>query len=552
MPKKTIRLKYLSAERFLYDYAQLRKGRISLPAVSHLATNTNVSLKISVPDVGRILTLQGVVIETHDNPDAARLKQPVVMHLGFNGGSQDAIRNFNKILSNYEKYRAPLGLPTSSDTNGRTSSGKSIFPATAQSSEKNGALSMGWIRKALATKNSPPNKKTTALILANTDIMAKDVQSKVHSYVNRILHIENTADAVVLLRLFRHILPTLIRQADWKTALLLTRAVERAAKTTVFFAAASDLPANPLEYVYEDHTDNIAKAYAQSEADHRKMINKIAVSLEALGIDILAKALSACKERSAGEAIMATLIKKGDLARNWILAVLDAPGQKWYLKRTALMLLKYFARKEEEVDRARKLVSHEHPRVREEALRVLISLKSFGAMDLAIAALEDDDEKVRWRAMSGLSELAPISENSIKSILRKITAAAPEDKQEADQHHRNKAQLIRALGAIPDIPDQTGVEETILGIVRGLSNHKKGLLKRLNKSCVEQQSIILAAAVNTLGNIGTTKSEPFLEKLAGSESPQAEFAQKAANNIRLRYIALLSNAPPDTGITAIS
>jgi len=56
---------------------------------------------------------------------------------------------------------------------------------------------------------------------------------------------------------------------------------------------------------------------------------------------------------------------------------------------------------------------------------------------------------------------------------------------------------------------------------------------------------VLSSAVNTLGNIGTAKSESFPEKLTDGKSPLAESAQKAANNVMLRLIEQLSNAPAD-------
>jgi HEAT repeat protein len=249
---------------------------------------------------------------------------------------------------------------------------------------------------------------------------------------------------------------------------------------------------------------------------------------------------------------MSFLIKKGDLVRNWILTVLDAPGQKWYLKRTALMLLKYVGKKEEEIDRARKLVVHDHPRVRDEALNVLITLQAMGAEELIIAALNDTDDNVRRRAMSCLTRLSPISEGVIKRLLTKISAATKPNKKEAVRHYRKIIHLIRALGAASDIAQHAEAENTILSLVRKLSYHHKGMFRRLKKSIDPDQSDVLSAAITTLGKIGTEKSESFLEKLAGSKSPQAEPAQAAANHIKLRYIALLSKAPANAGMRTIA
>ena len=73
------------------------------------------------------------------------------------------------------------------------------------------------------------------------------------------------------------------------------------------------------------------------------------------------------------------------------------------------------------------------------------------------------------------------------------------------------------------------------------------------KNAIEPaEADVLSAAITALGKIGTDKSESFLEKLADSNSPQAEPAQAAANHIKLRYIARLSNAPADSKVSALA
>ncbi len=551
MATKTIKFKYITVEGFLRDYARLRKGSLALPVKSPLPLNTRICLKVSIPDIEPVLTLKGTVIKNFAPPRAVRLQKAGVMRIGFNGGSQDAIKNFDNILRCHEKYRVPLDLAAPEGSSKTESPEISATAVPAAHSGKSGVLSMDWLRTALAPEKIPAAKKAAAQYQADTAEMVTDVRANVRSYVDRILRMKTTGEAVVLLKLFRRILPNLAQQADWPTVLYLTRSVDLAAKTTVFFAAASGLPANPLEFVFKNHSDDIVKAYATANTAQQKMINDITGRLDAAGIEIMAGALSACTDGRVRKAAMSILIKKGDLVRNWILAVLDAPGQKWYLKRTALTLLKYVGKKEVEIDRARKLVVHDHPRVREEALNVLITLQAVGAEELIIAALNDADDNVRRRAMSCLTRLSPISESVIKRLLAKIYVATESDKNEAVRHCRKIIHLIKALGAATDIAQHAAAENIILTLVRKLSYHQKGVFRRLKKSIDPDQSGALSAAIATLGKIGTDKSESFLEKLAGSKSPQAEPAQAAANHIKLRYIAVLSNSPANASMSAI-
>jgi hypothetical protein len=386
----------------------------------------------------------------------------------------------------------------------------------------------------------------------DTTRMVQDVRRNIRGYVGRILQVKTTDDAVVLLNLFRRILPALIEKADWKTVLYLTRAVDKTAKTTVFFAAASGLPANPLELVFNNSIDKIVLAYAGADAVKRKMINEIALRLDGLGIEIMANALSVCRDRNEKKDVISALITKGSATRNWILSVLDAPGQQWHLKRIALILLKYVGKKEREIDRARKLVRDDHPRVREEALNVLMALQVADAEEMVIAALHDPDDKVRRRAMSCLTPPSPFSERIISKLLTKLSVKAPQEKEKAAIHYRNIAQMIKALGTVPEIPNHAEAERIILPLVRKLSEHKKGFFRRIKESILPEHSDVLSAAIPVLGKVGTNKSESVLEKLAAGKLPQAEQARLAANKIKLRYISLLSKAPADAVMGAIA
>ena len=381
--------------------------------------------------------------------------------------------------------------------------------------------------------------------LVNTDTMASDVQRHIRSYVSRILNLDGPDDAAVMVTLMRRILPTLIEMADWQTILYLTKAMAKVTKTSDQFKEIPGLPANPLLIVFKDCNDEMVTGYEKADESQRNVIDQITDFLGPQGIQILSKILSDSEDRSARKNAMDALTRKGDLVRDWTFKILDDPEQKWFLKRNALMLLGVVGKNEKDIERARKLLGHAHPRVRDEALNVVIKLEAADVEDVIINALGDEDDKVRWRASNGLADVSPVSERSINKLLGMITAEAPEDPEQAVAHFRKTAQLIRALGGITDIPNREVAEDTILEIASQSSDQKKGFLKRIKKTSDPNLSSVLSAAITTLGNIGSPKSEAFLEKLAGSKSNHAEPAQKAANHIRLRKVEQLSDTPAD-------
>jgi HEAT repeat protein len=398
-----------------------------------------------------------------------------------------------------------------------------------------------YLNKVLSFEELPSDVQ----YLINTDKMTNDVKRHIRGYANRMLGVNTPKDAAVMVKLIRRILPALIETADWQTALYLTKATAKTAKSSDLFKNTPGLPANPLLFIFKDRTEEMVAGYESADESQRALADKITDFLGTQGIEILSKVLSDSEDRGARKSAMDALTLKGDLIRDWVFKVLDDPKQKWFLMRNALMLLGYVGKNEKDIEHARKLLHHEHPRVRDEALNVVISLKADDIEDAVITALSDANDKVRWRATNGLAELSPVSEGSIKKLLDLITAEAPEDKEEAVAHYRKTAQLIRALGGINDIPNREAAEDIILELALQSSDQKKSFIKRIKKTTVPDLSTVLSATITTLGQIGGPKSEAFLEQLATSKSPQAEPAQKAANNIKLRNVEQLSNTPPD-------
>jgi HEAT repeat protein len=267
----------------------------------------------------------------------------------------------------------------------------------------------------------------------------------------------------------------------------------------------------------------------------RKIIDEIAGLLGPQGIEILSKVLSECEDRQARKYATDALINQGAMALNWVLKALGKPDQPWYLLRNALMILRFVDNDQKGIEQVRQLISHAHPRVRDEALHTYLTLKAPGAEQIVIDALEDPDDKVQWRATSALNEIGPLSEASVNRIIEVIKSEIPQEEEAAAQHSRKICNIIRSLGAIANIQNIQSVEESLLEVARTINKRKKGILQRLKKSATPHHTAILSAAIVAMGKIGTANSETFLKKIAGAKTAQAEAARKAIEDIRLRY-----------------
>ncbi|MGD8761250.1 MAG: HEAT repeat domain-containing protein [Desulfobacteraceae bacterium] len=400
-----------------------------------------------------------------------------------------------------------------------------------------GFLEQLYVNEILTFEELPAD----AQYLVNTMKIANDVQTNFSSYLFRIMNVDTVENAAVLIKCFRRIMPVFIEHADWETILTITKAFSQTARDNKVFNQDAGLPSKPHKFIFKDLTTELYEAYIAADESQRQVIGRIAAKLGAQGIEILSRVLSDCDDRTVRKDATDFLIQKGDMARRWVLKVLDDPNRPWYLQRNALMILRYVGKGKDDIDRARKLLGNSHPRLRDEALNTVLTLKASDAEQLVIEALNDPDDKVRWRATSALTELSPLTESSIEQILNMITTDPPEE--DAIKHIRKVSQLITSLGVLDGLRNLVLVEDTLLVIAQKLSEQKKGILKRLKKSSETDQTPIISATITTLGKIGTPKSEAFLAKLAGSKTNQAEPAQKAVDNIRMRYAKQAANAP---------
>jgi HEAT repeat protein len=396
-----------------------------------------------------------------------------------------------------------------------------------------------YLNEVLSFEELPPDVQ----YLVNTLVMTRDAQAHLSAYVRRLLNAETTDDAVVLVKFCRRIFPTLFEDNDWKIALLLTRAADRAGKENEAFKKDSSLSPTPQRFIYKNLTEDLVAAYETVEAAEREIIDEIAGLLGSQGIEILSKVLSETENRQARKFATDALIQQGEMARLWVLKALGNPDQPWYLLRNTLMILRFVGKGQKEIELARQFISHEHPRVRDEALHTFLTLKPPDAQQIVVDALEDPDDKVQWRATAALSELAPLSETSIARIIEMIKTEIPQEEEAAAQHSRKVCNIIRTLGTVINIKNIQAVEESLLEIVQMINGQKKGILKRLKKSASPHHTAILSAAIATLGKIGTVNSEAFLKKMASTKTAQAEAARKAVESIRQRYAKQQAGAP---------
>jgi HEAT repeat protein len=379
----------------------------------------------------------------------------------------------------------------------------------------------------LAFDELPPDVQ----YLVNTQRMADDVAAHPGDYLRRLADGAVAQESVTVLKCLRRAIPTLAASgAATETLLRLAEGVKAAGAASQSAETGTD----PLAYAFADCSRELVRLYEAADDARRRPVEALLEALGGSGIEILCRILSDSESRTARKAAMAALARGGGQVHDWVLNVLEDPTQKWFLKRNALMLLRHICRGEADIALARRLFGHTHARVRDEALNTLVQLRTADADQLAVKALDDADEKIRWRALSALGELAPLPAASMDKLLGRLRAEPPEDKDLAARHGRKVVQVLKAFAGMRAFADPGAVEQAVIDVALRASGRRKGLLQRIRKSAETEDATVLAAAVAALGAVGSEAAEAFLAKLAEGKAGPAEAASKALEALRAR------------------
>jgi hypothetical protein len=370
--------------------------------------------------------------------------------------------------------------------------------------------------------------------LVNTRKMAKDVLSHLRSYIERILSCAEPGEAEALLKCFRRVILPYMDQGEWRVIRLLTRAVKTAVSARIIAPDTADLPTNPLLFLFADRQPELQEAYEKAPPGHRRLIEDVLEMVGEWGVEVLGRIISESQSFEARNAALEALSRRGAMARDWMESVLRSPAEKWSVKRSALLLLGRLASGPHDLDRARAHLNHYHPRVREEALNTLVALKAADAEREALMALDDPDEKLRWRATHCLAELAPLSRQGMERLLALLRQPPQGDRESAGRQRRKLLQLLRAVANMRAFEDPAAVEGAVLEVARKASARKAGLITRIRSSRELEESDLFSVAVATLGSIGGERSEKFIAKKVRGKSREAAAADKALRTLRSR------------------
>jgi len=354
-------------------------------------------------------------------------------------------------------------------------------------------------------------------------------------------------DILLMLRFFRRILPHLMEDDAYPHLLTITREVTKKFRA-VPHLHSSDRPAlsNPISFIWKDSLELLEKSFETEDKEARAQVEGIIKLLGSMGVDVLIDVLVQSDNRSVRKTAINTLIQMGDIAFKAIADILEDAENPWYLHRNALVVLAQLGNPRA-ADTVTRMLGHENPRVREEALATLVVLQGQETEPKIVRSLTDPDIGVRRRAVWCIGKLKLHSSRIIRDLVEILTQEDGKSAEEKEGIVRLKVEAINSLTAIGNISvdQETRVEDLFLGLLLAEKKWSKKLFKkvRLSGGDEEQEKAIQDAALRGLWKIGTKKTIKGLEAFAEkSEKAMAMKAKEAIKQIRSRGEARAESA----------
>ncbi|MBN1573686.1 MAG: HEAT repeat domain-containing protein [Deltaproteobacteria bacterium] len=374
----------------------------------------------------------------------------------------------------------------------------------------------------------------------NTLTLVKEFRENPSFYMEKFYEAVTEDDVLLLVRLFRRILPDLLEQEEYDLISLITKSVEAKFELYPRLRKSTFLPLQePIKFIWEDSIDSLEEKFRDEKSGSRAQIENTIELLGTYGVHLLVQTLMDSKDKTVRSSAVNTLIKMGDFAINEIVGILKNPSNPWYLYRNALAVMSKIGGGGQ-IDLISGFLRHSKPRVREEAVNTISTLQGPAAEPTLLRALRDPNIRVRRRAVECIGKFSLKSQRVLIELLNILNIDESTVKNVVDKNQilEFKAEAINTLSLIGNVHISTEkrVEDILLDLI---TPDKKWLDKLSNKvrsaGKKGEDQIVQNAVLKALWKIGTKKSLPSLTTLAErGDRALASKAKEVIAQIKLR------------------
>jgi hypothetical protein len=373
----------------------------------------------------------------------------------------------------------------------------------------------------------------------NTLLLVKDYQESHDFYIEKFVGTDKQDDVLLFLRLFRRILPFLLEQRKYELISFFNRAVSAKFNDHPEYRSSELVPLRtPIQFMWKDSFDILTGLFEEETKEARDAIQRIVKMLGPSGVSILMHVILESQNKYARRSAVDTLVGMGDAGRVPIIKILSNPGNRWYVYRNALLAFSRMG-KPGETELVNRFLTHDNPRVREEAIAATCILEGPASEPRLVKALSDPDLGVRRRTVTcigGIPLTSPRVVSALVTILAIEEETYPEQKKELTEL---KVETINALSSIGNrsVGDGRTVEDVLLDQVLPEKKWGKKILEKITPVIKKKEPdyVLQTAVLKALWKVGTTKVLPGLsEFIAKADTVMVNRAKETMRQIQMR------------------
>jgi hypothetical protein len=368
-----------------------------------------------------------------------------------------------------------------------------------------------------------------------TKELAGYIISEIDIYIDKARNASSIEEMETIVITFHRVISALIRMKEWPIINQFVQAVGNFSSRKDVSLNTSELLLNLPDSIFEGSDEIFAEEYILAESAVRDQMNEILTKMTSMCIKVFSAVFAKGKDPNVLKGAIDLVSKKGDLARQWSIKILDDHNQPLSMLNIALLVIINVGHSND-ISVVKKYTKHPSQSIRTRALDVTVKLNKKDAEVLIIEALNDEDEKVRDRAATLIERESSLSEESVNKLRLFIKTKLPQKKDMAIHEAKHLAGLLRAMGKFTDLIHKEPLEDEILGIVSDLLKGRIGLLKFIKADLNEEQLEIIYACLSTLGKIGGSKSRIFLNTISRGNTMLSKIAHEAIEELDKKII----------------
>jgi hypothetical protein len=282
-----------------------------------------------------------------------------------------------------------------------------------------------------------------------TKELAGYIISEIDIYIDKALNASSIEDMEAIVITFHRVISALIRLKEWPVINKIVQAVCDISSRKDVSLNTSELLLNLPDSIFEGSDEIFAEEYIHAEKDVRDQMDEILMKMTSMCIKVFSAVFAKGKDPNVLKSAIDLVSKKGDLARQWSIKILDDQNQPLPILNIALLIIINVGHSND-ISVVKKYIKYPNPSIRIKALDVMVKINKKDGEVLILEALNDEDEKVRDHAATLIERESSLSEESVNKLRLFIKTKLLQQKDITIHEAKRLAGLLRAIGKLTD------------------------------------------------------------------------------------------------------